>query len=58
MYDKKFTQAEYSAIVDALDKAFDAFRAITKSDVQAETMMREFIEQHYFAVWRAMAPTA
>lgn len=51
-YDKRFTQKDYSTLVDALDTALAVFE---KSD-NPEAALRDFVENHYFKVWRAMAP--
>lgn len=48
-----FTIAEYGAIVGALDEALAAIRSLGKSELQAQSMLTDFVTNHYFLVWRA-----
>ena len=50
-YDKRFTQEDYSTLVNSLDEALAVFE---KSD-DPEAALKDFVLNHYFKVWRAMA---
>jgi hypothetical protein len=51
-YNKKFTQQDYGTLVGSLDMALAIFE---KSD-NPEAALKDFVLNHYFKVWRAMAP--
>ena len=51
-YNKSFTQRDYNTLVDSLDTALAVFE---KSD-DPEAALKDFVNNHYFTVWRAMTP--
>jgi hypothetical protein len=57
-YDKRFTQKDYATLVEALDSALQVFKDQGQSDDDAEDSLDDFVRNHYFKVWRAMAPAS
>lgn len=51
-----FTQRDYNTLVESLDKALEVFRDTTKDEDKAQAALQDFVVNHYFQVWRAMAP--
>lgn len=48
-----FSQTDYSKLVTSLDQALAVFQ---EKSSNPEAALRDFVENHYFKVWRAMAP--
>jgi hypothetical protein len=55
MKDAVFAQAEYNAIVGALDDAMTIMRRMGKSEEAARVWLKDFVSEHYCNVWREIA---
>ena len=53
---QKFTQKDYNTLVDSLDAALAVFRDTTSTEAKEQAALLDFVTNHYFKVWRAMAP--
>lgn len=51
---QKFTQREYSDLVDSLDVALGVFLKLGKTEVEAQAALKDFVSDHYCKVWRPM----
>lgn len=51
-YNKSFTQQDYNTLVDSLDTAL----AVFAKSADPEAALKDFVLNHYFKIWRAMAP--
>lgn len=56
MTERPFTQDDYNEIVYALDKAMLSLRNLGKSESEAQSALKDFIDGHYLPVWRRMLP--
>lgn len=54
MTERPFVQDDYNEIVYALDKAMLALRKLGKSEDEARVMLKDFINGHYFPIWRKL----
>lgn len=51
-YNKSFTQQDYNTLVVSLDTAL----AVFEKSADPEAALSDFVNNHYFKVWRAMSP--
>jgi hypothetical protein len=47
-----FSQGHYSSIVASLDGAMAVMRGMGKSEAEAREWLTDFLQNHYFKVWR------